>query len=377
MTTNPKLFQPLTLRGITLPNRIVISPMCQYTAEDGFPTDWHLAHLAKFALGGAGCVFFEASAVVPEGRITHGDLGIWSDTHAERLQPIVEFLKVHGSVPATQIAHAGRKAATQRPWHGSGPLDETDHARGEDPWGIVAPSPEPAGEGWLVPAELDAAGMAKIREAFVAAARRAHDIGIEVLEVHGAHGYLLHSFLSPLSNHRTDAYGGGFENRVRFPLEVVEAVRAVWPEDKPLFFRISAVDGGDEGGWTIDDSVALARLLKKAGVDVVDCSSGGIAGGGTAARIPRKAGFQVPFAEAVRKGADIPTVAVGLIMEPAHAEAILEEGKADLIAIAREALWNPFWPRHAAKSLGIEDHYANWPDQYGWWLSRRDKFLER
>ncbi len=377
MTASPRLFEPLTLRGVTLPNRIVISPMCQYTAEDGFPTDWHFAHLAKFALGGAGCVFFEASAVVPEGRITHGDLGIWSDDHAERLRPIVDFLESQGSVAGIQIAHAGRKAASQRPWHGNGPLDETDAARGEEQWPVVAPSPLAMADGWLMPAELDRAGMDEIRDAFVAAARRSDAIGIDVLEIHGAHGYLLHSFLSPVSNTRTDDYGGALENRMRYPLEVAEAVRAAWPEDKPLFFRISAVDGLEEGGWQIEDSVALASALKEVGIDVIDCSSGGIGGGATAARIPRTEGFQVPFAAAVRAQAGIATMAVGLILEAAHAEEILMAGETDLIAIAREALWNPFWPRHAAKSLGIADHYETWPEQYSWWLSRRDKFMGR
>lgn len=375
MPVSPMLFEPLALRGVTLPNRIVISPMCQYSAQDGFPTDWHFAHLSSFALGGAGTVFFEASAVLADGRITHGDLGFWSESHAERLRPIVNFIKSQGSVPALQIAHAGRKAAMQRPWHGNGPIDDTDRARGEDVWDIVAPSAEPVDEGWLMPAALNRTGMDEIREAFVAAAGRAHDIGIDVLEVHGAHGYLLHSFVSPVSNLREDKYGGSFENRIRFPLEVADAVRAAWPDDKPLFYRVSSVDGVKEGGWTIEDSVEFAKQLKSIGVDVIDCSSGGIAGSSTAARIPREAGFQVPFAEAIRKGAEMPSMAVGLIMEAEHAEDILAAGQADLIAIAREALWNPFWPRHAAKSLGIEGHYANWPDQYGWWLSRRDKFI--
>ena len=377
MTATPRLFEPLTLRGVTLPNRIVISPMCQYTAEDGFPTDWHFAHLAKFALGGAGCVFFEASAVVPEGRITHGDLGIWSDDHAERLRPIVEFLRSQGSMTGIQIAHAGRKAASQRPWHGNGPLNETDAARGEDPWPVVAPSPLATADGWLLPVALERVGMDEIRDAFVAAARRSDAIGIDVLEIHGAHGYLLHSFLSPVSNTRTDDYGGSLENRMRFPLEVAEAVRAAWPEDKPLFFRISAVDGLEEGGWQIEDSVALASALKDYGIDVVDCSSGGIGGSARAARIPRTEGFQVPFSAEVRAKAGIATMAVGLILEPSHAEAILDAGEADLIAIAREALWNPFWPRHAAKELGVVDHYETWPEQYSWWLSRRDKFMGR
>ncbi len=373
----PPLFTPFVLRGVTFPNRVVISPMCQYSAHDGLATDWHFAHLSSFALGGAGCVFFEAAAVLRDGRITHGDLGIWSDDHLPPIRRIVDFLRAQGSVSAIQLAHAGRKAASQRPWHGNGPLDETDAARGEVPWPVIAPSAEPMGEGWLVPAEMTRNDMDRVRDAFAAAARRAYAAGIDVAEIHGAHGYLLHSFLSPVSNLRTDAYGGDRPGRMRFPLEVAEAVRAAWPGDKPLFFRVSAVDGLEEGGWRIEDSIALGRELKELGVDLVDCSSGGIGGSATAARIPRVQGFQVPFSEAIRDGADMPTMAVGLILEPEMANDIVASGKADLVAIARQGLYDPFWARHAAHALDHGKDYADWPAQYGWWLSRRDRFMAR
>ena len=370
----PLLFQPMTLRGLTLRNRIVIAPMCQYSAVDGLAQDWHFAHLSSFAMGGAGLVFAEASAVEARGRITYGDLGIWSDAHAEALKPAIRFIQGQGAAAGVQIAHAGRKASMQRPWHGNGPMDARDTERGETPWDPVAPSPLPMQEGWIEPAELDDAGLAQIREAFVAAARRVDTAGVDVLEVHSAHGYLLHSFLSPISNHRTDAWGGDRAGRMRFPLSVAKAVRAVWPENKPLFYRISSVDSV-EGGWEIGDSVVFAGALKEIGVDIVDCSSGGIGGPATAVRMPRTYGFQVPFSAQIRREAGVSTMAVGLIVEPDHAEEILQAGDADLIAIAREALYNPFWPHHAAKALGVNGRYEAWPEQYGWWLSRRDRFM--
>ena len=365
-----QLFTPLALRGITAPNRIVISPMCQYSAADGLANDWHFAHLAKFALGGAGIVFCEAAAVGADARITNGDLGIWSAAHADALKPTVAFLKAHGAVPAMQLAHAGRKASMQRPWFGNGPMDDDDVARGERMWQPVAPSPLAVGDGWLVPHEVSTAEIAAIRENFVAAAGRTLATGFDILELHQAHGYLGHSFLSPISNQRNDAYGGDLAGRMRFTLELVEAVRGVWPADKPLFVRISSVDAVD-GGWQIDDSVALARELKRREVDVIDCSSAGIGGPATAARIPRGFGFQVPFAEQIRRDGAIATMAVGLIVEPEQAEAIVAEGRADLVAIAREALYDPFWPHHAAQALGVDPEFANWPVQYGWWLTRR------
>ncbi len=374
MSQAPLLFEPLKLRGITLKNRIVISPMCQYSAVEGLASDWHFAHLARFALGGAGLVFTEATAVERDGRITHGDLGLWSDAHIEPLKRIATFLKSNGAVPAIQLAHAGRKASMQRPWHGNGPLDDSDRARGEDVWPVSAPSAMPMDTGWLTPHALSMEEIARLRRSWIAATRRALDAGFEVLEVHGAHGYLLHEFLSPLSNQRDDAYGGSFDNRIRLALEIVADVRTVWPADKPLFFRVSSVDGVD-GGWTIEDSVALARRLAPLGVDVMDCSSGGLLGSATAARVKRFPGFQVPYAAAIRRDADVPVMTVGLILDPNQAEEILRKGEADLIAIGREALHNPQWPLHAEEALGIDNQYASWPVQTGWWLDKRKKSL--
>jgi 2,4-dienoyl-CoA reductase-like NADH-dependent reductase (Old Yellow Enzyme family) len=374
--TSPLLFTPLSLRGVTLRNRIVVSPMCQYSAEGGVANDWHLVHLGKFAQGGAGAVFVEATAVEESGRITHGDVGIWGEQHIPPLRRIANFLKAQGAVPAIQLAHAGRKASMQRPWYGNGPLSAADRARGDEPWRIVAPSPLPLDEGWLTPAELTAAEIGELREAFRRAAERALSAGFEIVELHGAHGYLLHEFLSPLANRRSDAYGGDRAGRMRFPLEIAETVRAVWPDDRPVFVRVSSVDGV-EGGWALDDTVAFARELKARGVDVVDCSSGGIAGSATASRnAPRGLGFQIPYAERVRREAGLKTMAVGLILEPQQAEAALRGNQADLVAVGREALWDPNWPLHAARTLGVEDEFAAWPKQYGWWLERREKVLQ-
>lgn len=374
--TVPLLFTPLALRQVNLRNRVVISPMCQYSALDGVANDWHFAHLARFALGGAGIVFVEATAVQREGRITHGDLGLWSDEQIPPLKRIAEFLKTQGAVPAIQLAHAGRKASMQRPWHGNGPLDDTDRARGETAWRIVAPSALAMDGGWLVPAALDRAEMTRLREDFRRAALRALEAGFEVVEVHGAHGYLINSWLSPLANRRDDAYGGDRAGRMRLPLEIVETVRAAWPASRPMFFRVSAVDGVD-GGWTLEDTIVLAGELKARGVDVIDCSSGGIAGSATAARIPRAPGFQVPFAERVRRETGIKTMAVGLILEPRQAEMILHNHQADLVAIGREALYDPNWPLHAEQALtGDSADFAQWPVQAGWWLERRARGLQ-
>ena len=373
----PLLFSPISLREISLRNRVVISPMCQYSARDGMPDDWHFAHLAKFALGGAGLIFTEASAVVPEGRITHGDTGIWTGEQAEGWARIVRFLQAEGAKAGIQIAHAGRKASMQRPWHGNGPPDETDRARGERPWRIVSASAEPLTEGWLMPDALKASEIAEITRAFADAALRADEAGFDVVEIHGAHGYLLHQFLSPLSNHRTDEYGGSFDNRVRFALETARAVRAVWPAHKPLFFRTSSVDGF-EGGWEIGDTVELATRLKAEGVDVIDCSSGGHSPkGATNAGLARGLGFQVAFADQVKREANMMTQAVGLILDGPQAEEVLQSGAADLIAIGREALQNPSWALHARQAMGVEENYADWPVQYQWWLQRRAHSLRK
>ena len=364
------LFSPLKLRGITLRNRVVVSPMAQYAATDGFVNDWHFAHYAKFAMGGAGLVFTEATKVERRGLGTVGDMGIWKDEHVEPLRRITRFLREHGAVPGMQLNHAGRKGGNARPWEGFGPLDRNVPVDGGH-WPIVAPSAVPYLEGWPLPQAMSKADIDEVKRAFVKAAERALEAGFEVLELHGAHGYLLHEFLSEVSNRRTDEYGGSLENRMRFPLEVTAAVRSVWPDDKPLFFRISAVD---EGGWTLDHSVVFAQALKARGVDVVDCSASGISiRSPTASRSALKPGFQVPYAERLRRDAAIRTMAVGLIVRAKQAEEIVARGQADLVAIGREILYDPFWPVHAARALGADPEFATLPVQYGWWLDRRSK----
>lgn len=376
-SSSTSLFSPLDIRGTRFRNRIVVSPMCTYSATDGLADDWHLVHLGQFAMGGAAAVFTEAAAVEPRGRITHGDLGIWSADHARALKPVTSFLRRNGALPAIQIAHAGRKASMQRPWHGNGPIDDTDRARGEDSWDIVAASAEPVKEGWLMPAELSVPEIADIQANFATAAGHAADAGFDVLEIHSAHGYLAHSFLSPLSNHRNDSYGGDLAGRMRFTLETAEKVRAVWPDDKPLFVRISSVDADDGGeGWQLDDSVALSAELKARGVDVVDCSSGGIAGLATAALGPREQGFRAPYGSRIRDEAGISTMVVGLVLDADVAEDLVASGAADLVAVGREVLYNPHWPHHMAHALGADPDYEEWPEQYGWWLVRREPLLQ-
>lgn len=349
--------------------------MCQYSADNGYANDWHLVHLGKFAQGGAAVVFTEAAAVLPDGRITHGDLGVWEDGQIPGLARIAEFVRSQGAVPSIQLAHAGRKSSMARPWEGNGPLTPELIAAGSTPWQTIAPSAVPVGAGWMMPRAMDKADLERVRTAFGAAARRSLAAGFDIAEIHAAHGYLLHSFLSPLSNLRTDHYGGDLEGRMRLALEIAQIVRDIWPADKPVFFRCSSVDN-DPAGWTLEDSVVLAGRLAALGIDVVDCSSGGIAGSATAAAsAPRSLGFQVPFAERIRKEAGIATMAVGLIIDPAQAQAIVAEGKADLVAIAREALHDPNWTLHAAQQLGADDGFDMWPRQYGWWLTRRESVL--
>lgn len=349
--------------------------MCQYSAKEGIAQDWHLVHLGNLARGRPGLIFSEAAAVSPEGRITHGDLGIWSDMHRDALKPITSFIKRQGSVPGIQIGHAGRKASMQRPWFGNGPLNSADIQRGDRPWPILAPSAEAVGEGWITPEELTPNDITSVTNAFVEASHRAFQAGFEVLEIHAAHGYLLQTFLSPLSNHRGDEFGGDLARRMCFPLRVIERVREAWPSSRPLFVRISAVDGID-GGWSLDDSIVFAKEIKKRGVDVIDCSSGGNRGPATAGSRPPVLGFQVPFSARIRKDVDIATQAVGLIVTARQAEEILARGDADLIAIGRQALEDPFWPLRAAHELRLEDPYEAWPVQYGWWLARRAKSLK-
>lgn len=373
------LFDKIRLREVEARNRIVVSPMCQYSAVDGEITDWHLVHLGKFAQGGAGIVFVEATAVEKRGRITHGDTGIWDDAHIPGLKRIAAFLKEQGAVPAIQLAHAGRKASMARPWYGNGPLTEEDAKRGDSAWSIVAASEAPVGEGWITPRAFRKGDFEVLLNAYRQATRRAHAAGFDIVEIHAAHGYLLHTFLSPISNTRDDEYGGSLQNRMRFPLEVAKAVREAWPKAKPLFLRCSSIDDV-EGGWSIEDSVAFAVELKMAGVDVIDCSSGGILGSATAATktlLPRVPGFQLPFSEKIRKDTGLKTMAVGLILTAQQAEEALQAGRADLIAIGREALYDPNWALHAARELGVDPEYAQWPRQYGWWLTRRESVLRK
>lgn len=346
------LFTPISFKSITLKNRIVVSPMCQYSATDGFANDWHLVHLGSRAVGGAALIIQEATAVTPEGRISYGDLGIWKDEHIAPLQRITKFIEANGAVPAIQLAHAGRKASCEVPWLGGGQIKE-----GPNHWQTVAASAIPFQATDHTPHSLTIAEIKTVVQAFKAAAQRALQAGYKLVEIHAAHGYLINQFLSPLSNHRNDEYGGGFENRTRFLLEIVDAVQTVWPAELPIFVRISASEWV-EGGWTIEDSVQLARILKTKAIDLVDCSSGGNA---PAAKIPAGPGYQVPFAAAVKQQAAIPTGAVGIITNAVQAEAILQAGEADLIFIARESLRDPHFPLHAAKAL---DEDITWPDQY-------------
>jgi 2,4-dienoyl-CoA reductase-like NADH-dependent reductase (Old Yellow Enzyme family) len=347
------LFQPLTLGNVTLRNRIAVSPMCEYSAVDGLPNDWHLVHLGSRAVGGAGLVFSEATAVSPEGRISSGDTGLWNDLQQAAWARIAAFVAAQGAVPGIQLAHAGRKGSTQVPWAGGKALPV-----GQGDWIPVAPSAIAFSDDYPLPAALDIAGIAKVVDDFAASAVRAHGAGFRVVEIHAAHGYLLHEFLSPLSNRRDDAYGGTLENRARLLREVVAAVRVAWPQPAPLVVRVSATDWAD-GGWDIDECVQLCRWLKHDGVDLIDCSSGGTVPHPT---IPLGPGYQVPFAARIRREAGIATGAVGLITDARQCEAILEHGEADLILLARELLRDPYFPRRAAAELGVR---IEGPVQYG------------
>ena len=346
-----RLFSPLELRSLTLANRIFVSPMCQYSSVDGMPNEWHFVHLGSRAVGGASLVCVEASGVTREGRITPWDAGIWSDAHAAAWKPVADFIRAQGSVPAIQIAHAGRKSSLDKPWRGGHPVGP--EAGG---WTPLAPSETAFGH-YLVPRAMTLAEIRKTVDDFRNAARRSLDAGFDVVEIHGAHGYLLHSFCSPLSNHRTDDYGGSLANRIRLPLEVARAVRAAWPDGKPVFYRVSATDWA-EGGWDLAQSIELCRQLREIGIDLIDCSSGGNVHD---AKVPLGPGYQVPFAAAIRREAGIPTCAVGLIADPVQAEQIVSLGQADAVCLARALLRDPYWPRHAAKALGVD---LPWPDQY-------------
>ena len=346
------LFEPLSLKNITLKNRLVVSPMCQYSSADGFANDWHLVHLGSRAVGGAALILSEATAVSPEGRITPADLGIWKDEHIEGLQRITQFIERNGAVPGIQLAHAGRKASHRPPWEDGTPLKDDEGA-----WTTVAPSAIPFKEGTPTPIALDDAGIQKVVEDFKQGAKRALQAGFKVVEIHAAHGYLLHEFYSPLSNQRTDAYGGSFDNRIRLLLQVIEAVQTVWPATLPLFVRISATDWV-EGGWTIQDSIQLAHILKQKGVDLLDCSTGGNV---PDAKIPAGPLYQATFAEQIKKETGMPTGAVGIITTAQQANKLIADGAADLILMARQMLRDPYFALHAAKELGVD---VPWPVQY-------------
>jgi 2,4-dienoyl-CoA reductase-like NADH-dependent reductase (Old Yellow Enzyme family) len=347
-----RLFSPLKLRDLTFKNRVFVSPMCQYSSDNGLPTDWHLVHLGSRAVGGAALVIVEATAVSPEGRISPDDSGMWSDAHAAAFGRITQFVKSQNSVPGVQLAHAGRKASTAAPWLGGRPVGV--HERG---WQPLAPGAIAFDEGYPVPRAMTIDDIEQLVEDFAAAARRSLTAGFEVVELHGAHGYLLHEFLSPLSNHRTDEYGGSFENRARLPLHIAKSIREIWPAKWPVFVRLSATDWA-AGGWDLEQSIRLSKGLKEIGIDLIDCSSAGLA---PHVKIPTGPGYQVPFAKAIREQAQIATGAVGMITEAEQAEQIIVEGKADAVLLARELLRDPYWPSHAAKVLGAD---IEWPVQY-------------
>lgn len=375
-TPTPLLFQPLTLRKLVLKNRVVISPMCQHAAEGGNATPWHLVHLGKFALGGAGLILTESTAVDPRGRIGTADLGLWKDSQVEALKPMVDFVHANGAAIGVQLAHAGRKSGSQPLWQGGAALKPAELAADAEPWQRLGPSPLPAGPGWSAPVVLDAGGIEAVIKSFVAATVRADRAGFDVVELHFGHGYLVASFLSPNSNQRDDEWGGDRAGRMRLALEIARRVREAWPAHKPLFCRLSALDGSVDG-WDLDDSVVLASELVRCGVDVIDCSSGGLTEETRALPVPRGLGFQVPFSERIRHEAGVRTQAVGMIVDPEQAEQVLREGKADLVALGREALFDPYWAHHAAVAMGCDPHYEQWPERHGVWLKKRAPGLAR
>jgi 2,4-dienoyl-CoA reductase-like NADH-dependent reductase (Old Yellow Enzyme family) len=369
MTT--RLFSPLEVRGLCLKNRVVLPPMLTYSARNGHVTDWHLTHLGKFAVGGVGLVFMESTKVDPRGCTTPNDLGLWKDEFVGPMQRITSLIHTYGAAAGLQLGHSGRKARNSLPWEGRAPLGECPGVDHGEPWEIIGPSAIAHSPKAAVPRAMTKADIQEQIEAWGRATQRALQAGFDVIEVHGAHGYLLHQFLSPAANQRTDEYGGSLENRMRFVIEVVEQVRHHWPSDKPLFFRASAVD---EDGWSLDDSVVLAKVLKTKGIDVIDCSSGGMTPQSVVAHAtPQGFGYQVPYAERIRREADIMTMAVGLIIHSDQAEDILQRGQADLVAIGRELLHNPHWVLDAAVKLGVADTYGMVPPSYGYWLEKRAK----
>jgi 2,4-dienoyl-CoA reductase-like NADH-dependent reductase (Old Yellow Enzyme family) len=372
MPPSPLLFTPIELRSLVARNRVVVSPMSQYLAQDGAPTDWHLVHLGKFAMGGAGIVFAEETSVEEAARKTYSCPGIYNDVQVRAWRRVTDFVHEQGALTAIQLGHAGRKVSTKAPWDGFAPLTEADAKDGKPPWRGYAPSAVPVEPGGPVPIEMDVSDIRQVIQAYVEACRRSLEAGFDIVEVHGGHGYIVQQFLSPITNLRKDAYGGDLEGRMRFCLELVEAVRAAWPKELPVFFRASCLDGKG-GAWDLEDTLRLARELKARGVDVIDCSSGGIEGPLTLALVPRVPGYHIPFAERIRREVGIATMAPGLVTEARQAEDYLQAGKADLIVLARELLWNPSWPAHAARELGVADPLALLPKTYAWWLRRREE----
>ncbi|XAH23990.1 NADH:flavin oxidoreductase/NADH oxidase [Xylophilus sp. GW821-FHT01B05] len=384
MTGNPasagvpaRLFEPVRLRSVTARNRVAISPMQQYSStEGGLANDWHLVHLGRFALGGAGIVFVESTAVEPRGRNTHGDIGLWDDAQIAPLRRVAELLRSQGAVPAIQLGHTGRKGALQKWWEGHGPLNQADAARGEGPWPVVGPSALPVDTGWPRPAALSEGEIQALVQAWAQAARRAAQAGFELLEIHGAHGYLIHQFLSPVANQRSDAYGGSPQKRQRFALEVARAVRAEWPQHLPLSWRISLPDL-DDGTLPMEEMIAFVNALREAGVDVLDCSSAaGISSyPSNGARVPRGLDFRAQDAAEIRRRTGIAIMAVGFVIDPQAAQALVADGAADLVALGREALFNPNWPAHAEQLLQPDPDYSLWPRQYRSWLVKRAPLL--
>ena len=373
----PLLFQPIKIRDVTLKNRVVVAPMHQYAAVKGYPTDWHLMNAGRFAAGGAGLVFIESTKVERRGCGTAGDMGLWDDSYTEHFRRLSDFIRSQNSVPAIQLGHSGRKARRFRPWEGGAPLTEEGAIKAGvddwDDWELVAPSAIGSSETEPIPRALSFGEIQKTIENWSEAARRANEAGFEVLEIHAAHGYLLHQFLSPKANLRTDEYGGSESKRMRLPLEIAEAVRANWPEDKPLFIRLSVED---DAGWGPDESVRFSKLVRAKGVDVIDCSSGGMRGSPVLSAGPVGYGYQVPYAEKIRKETDLMSMAVGLIVHAEQAEEILQSGRADLIAIAREFLHNPNWALDAALKLGVEDAFKVTPPAYDYWLEKRSSSVK-
>jgi len=371
------LFTPFSLRGITFKNRISVSPMSQYRSVDGFANDWHNVHLGRFALGGAGLVYVEATAVEADGRRTAGDLGLWHDNQVAKLQSLASFLTNEGAVPAIQLSHAGRKASERRPWDGETPIDQEDIAvRNEHPWIAIGPSAIPYADGWPMPIEMTVNDIHRVIASFGKAAQRAFQAGFKMIEVYAAHGFLVHQFLSPISNKRNDEWGGNLTNRMRFAIEVAKSIRKNWPEEFPLAFRLSATDWL-EGGIELEDTIEVAKALKQAGVDLIDCSSGGISGKERPQRMVIEQGFQVPFAEQIKAEANVSTMAVGFLWEPKFCEELVANQRVDMISLARELLDDPNWVLHAAAKLQRDENYQLWPIESGWWLMKRQRLIDK